>query len=68
MLKQGGLFVKREFPGWVLPTPVAAQILHYAIQPAFEARVIAQAIKGEVSLQQGFLYQFARDFFLADQS
>ena len=47
--------------------PVAAEIQHDAIQPAFEASVIAQSIKGEIGLQQGFLYQFVRDFSPFDQ-
>ena len=53
--------------GRMQAAPVAAEIQHDAIQPAFEASVIAQAIKGEIGLQQGFLDQFVRDFFLADQ-
>ena len=48
--------------------PVAAEIQHNAIQPAFEASGIAQTIKREIGLQQGLLYEFVRDLFLTDEA
>src|SRR5579859_3295319 len=66
MLKRGSLGVKREFAGQVQAAPVATQIEHDPIQLALEASIITQMIKGEVGLQQSFLDQFVRNFFLAN--